>query len=64
LLCGIKRRDFSRHRISPVNFSSIMKVASYEAIVRALNDSGVPFPVVGGLAAIAHGTEEAPMSIW
>jgi hypothetical protein len=41
-----------------------MKVASYEAIVRALNDSGVPFPVVGGLAAIAHGTEEAPMSIW
>ena len=37
-----------------------MKVASYEAIVRALNDSGVPFPVVGGLAAIAHGTGRSP----
>jgi hypothetical protein len=32
-----------------------MKVASFEAIVRALNDAGVPFVVVGGLAVIAHG---------
>jgi Nucleotidyltransferase of unknown function (DUF6036) len=32
-----------------------MKVASFEAIVRALNDAEVPFIVVGGLAVIAHG---------
>ena len=32
-----------------------MKVASFEAIVRALNDAEVPFVVVGGLAVIAHG---------
>jgi predicted nucleotidyltransferase len=32
-----------------------MKVESFEAIVRALNDAGVRFIVVGGLAVIAHG---------
>ena len=32
-----------------------MKVTSYEAIVRTLTDSGVPFIVVGGLAVVAHG---------
>jgi hypothetical protein len=32
-----------------------MKVASFEAIVRALNGAEVPFVIVGGLAVIAHG---------
>jgi predicted nucleotidyltransferase len=32
-----------------------MKVTSYEAIVRTLNDSRVPFIVVSGLAVVAHG---------
>lgn len=32
-----------------------MKVASIESIARTLNDSGVPFLVVGGLAVVAHG---------
>lgn len=32
-----------------------MKVASFEAIVRALNEAGVRFIVVGGIAVIAHG---------
>lgn len=32
-----------------------MKVASLEAVVRALNDHGVPFIVVGGIAVNAHG---------
>jgi predicted nucleotidyltransferase len=32
-----------------------VKLASIEAITRALNDAGVPFIVVGGLAVVAHG---------
>ncbi len=32
-----------------------MKVASLEAIVRVLNEAGVRYIVVGGLAVIAHG---------
>jgi len=32
-----------------------MKLASVEAIVRALNDANVPFLVVGGVAVVAHG---------
>ena len=32
-----------------------MKLASVEAIVRALDGAGVPFIVVGGLAVAAHG---------
>jgi len=32
-----------------------MKLSSIESIVRALNDAGVPFIVVGGLAVAAHG---------
>lgn len=32
-----------------------MKLASFEAIVRALNEANVPFIVVGGLAVNAHG---------
>jgi len=32
-----------------------MKLTSLEAIVRALDDAGVPFLVVGGLAVVAHG---------
>jgi hypothetical protein len=32
-----------------------MKVTSFEAVARALNEAGVPFIVVGGLAVIAHG---------
>jgi predicted nucleotidyltransferase len=32
-----------------------MKVASFEAVVRALNEAGVRFIVVGGIAVIAHG---------
>lgn len=32
-----------------------MKVASVVALVRALNEAGVPFVVVGGLAVNAHG---------
>ncbi|MGH8048537.1 MAG: nucleotidyl transferase AbiEii/AbiGii toxin family protein [Chthoniobacterales bacterium] len=32
-----------------------MKVSGFEAIVGALNDAGVRFIVVGGLAVIAHG---------
>ena len=32
-----------------------MKVASFEAVVRTLNEAGVPFIVVGGIAVISHG---------
>lgn len=32
-----------------------MKVASIESVARTLNDAGVPFIVVGGLAVVAHG---------
>lgn len=32
-----------------------MKLASVEAVARALNNAGVPFIVVGGLAVVAHG---------
>lgn len=32
-----------------------MKLASLEAVVRALDEAGVPFIVVGGLAVVAHG---------
>lgn len=32
-----------------------MKLASFEAIVRALDEAGVRYLVVGGLAVIAHG---------
>ncbi len=32
-----------------------MKLASFEAIVRALNEAGVPFIVVGGIAVVHHG---------
>jgi predicted nucleotidyltransferase len=32
-----------------------VRLASVEAIARALNDAGVPFIVVGGLAVVAHG---------
>jgi len=32
-----------------------MKLASIEAIARALNDAEVPFLVVGGLAVVTHG---------
>ncbi|HYE63295.1 MAG TPA: hypothetical protein VD997_14990 [Phycisphaerales bacterium] len=32
-----------------------MKLAAVEAVARVLNEAGVPFLVVGGLAVIAHG---------
>ena len=32
-----------------------MKLTSLEAITRALDEAGVPFIVVGGLAVVAHG---------
>ncbi|CUS36599.1 hypothetical protein [Candidatus Nitrospira nitrificans] len=32
-----------------------MKLTSFEAIVRALNDAGIRYLVVGGLAVNAHG---------
>lgn len=32
-----------------------MKLASLEAVVRALNEARVPFVAVGGLAVVAHG---------
>lgn len=32
-----------------------MKAASFEAIAQALNEAGVRYIVVGGLAVIAHG---------
>lgn len=32
-----------------------MKLESIERVARALNDAGVPFIVVGGLAVVAHG---------
>jgi hypothetical protein len=32
-----------------------VKLSSVEAIARALNEAGVPFIVVGGLAVVAHG---------
>jgi len=32
-----------------------VKLRSIEAVARALNDAGVPFIVVGGLAVVAHG---------
>ena len=40
-----------------------MKLASIEAIARALNDAGVPFIVVGGLAVNAHGYGRATQDI-
>ena len=38
-----------------VKVANVMKVASFEAIVRALNEAQVSFLVVGGLAVVAHG---------
>ena len=35
-----------------------MKLASFEAIVRALEDAGVRYLVAGGLAVNAHGYQE------
>jgi hypothetical protein len=32
-----------------------MKAASFEAVVHVLNEAGVRYIVVGGLAVIAHG---------
>jgi predicted nucleotidyltransferase len=32
-----------------------MEVRSIEAIVKSLNDAGVKYLIVGGLAVIAHG---------
>jgi hypothetical protein len=40
-----------------------MKVASFEAIVRALNEAGVHYLVVGGLAVISHGYGRATYDI-
>lgn len=40
-----------------------MKLASIEAIARALNEAGVPFIVVGGLAVNAHGYGRATQDI-
>jgi hypothetical protein len=40
-----------------------MKLASIEAIARALNTAGVPFIVVGGLAVNAHGYGRATQDI-
>jgi hypothetical protein len=40
-----------------------MKLASVEAIARALNAAGVPFIVVGGLAVNAHGYGRATQDI-
>jgi hypothetical protein len=46
--CACQRR-------APNFFVSQMKVASFEAIVRALNEAHVRFIVVGGIAVITHG---------
>lgn len=40
-----------------------MKVASFEAVVRALNEAGVRFIVVGGIAVIAHGYGRATRDV-
>ena len=40
-----------------------MKLASIEAIARGLNEAGVPFIVVGGLAVNAHGYGRATQDI-
>lgn len=40
-----------------------MKAASFEAIVRALNDAGVRYLVVGGLAVNAHGYGRATYDV-
>ncbi|HEU4771566.1 MAG TPA: hypothetical protein VFS68_05360, partial [Candidatus Udaeobacter sp.] len=32
-----------------------MRKADFEAIARALNDAGVPFIIVGGIAVVEHG---------
>src|SRR5512139_4094919 len=40
-----------------------MKLTSVEAITRALNEAGVPFIVVGGLAVNAHGYGRATQDI-
>jgi len=32
-----------------------MKIASFEAVVRALNEAAVPFIIVGGIAVVTHG---------
>jgi hypothetical protein len=40
-----------------------VRLASVEAIARALNDAGVPFIVVGGLAVNAHGYGRATEAI-
>lgn len=32
-----------------------MKATSIDSIARALNEAGVPFVIVGGLAVVAHG---------
>ena len=48
-------RDFLEDRCAAEYSLGEMKVASFEAIVRALNDAGVPFIVVGGIAVNTHG---------
>lgn len=40
-----------------------MKLASFEALVRALNEAQVPFIVVGGLAVNAHGYGRATWDV-
>ena len=47
-------RDF-RRRIKCCDNDPVMKLASFEAIVRALEKAGVRYLVVGGLAVNAHG---------
>ena len=48
-------RDFLEDRCAAEYSLGEMKVASFEAIVRALNDAGAPFIVVGGIAVNTHG---------
>ena len=48
-------RDFLEDRCAAEYSLGEMKVASFEAIVRALNDAVVPFIVVGGIAVNTHG---------
>lgn len=40
-----------------------MQVRSVEAIVKALNDAGVEYLIVGGLAVNAHGYERLTVDI-
>ena len=39
-----------------------MRIASFEAVVGALNEAGVPFIVVRGIAVVAHGYDEVPVT--